>query len=136
MCCIVGERLRKYGSLVLLTLQNVSVVLASRYVRSRPGDLFITSSAVCMAEVVKLAVCLGLIWLVEERGSLRGFFANLRTNLGDWHDNLLIGVPGVIYAIQNNILYIAVSHLNPSVFQVCLGVHSKGGWLKLAARYI
>ncbi|VUZ42099.1 unnamed protein product [Hymenolepis diminuta] len=109
----------KCASLVFLTLQNVVVVLMSRYVRSRPGDMFIASTAVTMSEVVKFIVCVGLVWLVEEKGSIRGFFSNIHTNLlTDWRDNLLIGVPGVIYAVQNNLVYIAVSHLNPSVFQV------------------
>ncbi|VDL60640.1 unnamed protein product [Hymenolepis diminuta] len=112
----------KCASLVFLTLQNVVVVLMSRYVRSRPGDMFIASTAVTMSEVVKFIVCVGLVWLVEEKGSIRGFFSNIHTNLlTDWRDNLLIGVPGVIYAVQNNLVYIAVSHLNPSVFQCAFG---------------
>lgn len=111
----------KYISLVFLTVQNVCVVLVSRYVRSRPGDMFIASTAVTMSEVVKFIVCLCLVWFVEEKGSIRGFASNIRTNLlSDWKDNMLIGIPGVIYAIQNNLLYVAVSHLNPSIFQVSL----------------
>ncbi len=106
-------------ALLLLTLQNVSVVLLSRYVRSRPGDMFISSTAVLMSEAVKLAVCLALIFFTEEGAKVRGFLENLRANLfTDWRDNLLIGVPGIIYAVQNNLIYIAVSHLNASVFQV------------------
>ncbi len=106
-------------ALLLLTLQNVSVVLLSRYVRSRPGDMFISSTAVLMSEAVKLVVCLALIFFTEEGAKVRGFLENLRVNLfTDWRDNLLIGVPGIIYAVQNNLIYIAVSHLNASVFQV------------------
>uniref|UniRef100_A0A158QH25 UDP-galactose translocator n=1 Tax=Rodentolepis nana TaxID=102285 RepID=A0A158QH25_RODNA len=112
-------RFLRYASLVFLTLQNVVVVLMSRYVRSQPGDMFIASTAVAMSEIVKFVVCLGLVWFMEEKGSIRGFLSNIRRNLlSDWRDNLLIGVPGVIYAIQNNLIYVAVSHLNPSVFQV------------------
>ncbi|KAM7541311.1 hypothetical protein Aperf_G00000038833 [Anoplocephala perfoliata] len=116
---IKDEKFVKGASLVFLTLQNVVVVLMTRYVRSRPGDMFIASTAVTMSEVVKLIICVGLVLFAEEGGSIRGFFSNIRTNLlTDWKDNLLIGVPGVIYAIQNNLVYIAVSHLNPSIFQV------------------
>ncbi|KAH9287139.1 UDP-galactose translocator [Echinococcus granulosus] len=115
----LNGKLMKYGSLAFLTLQNVLLVLLSRYVRARPGDMFISSTAVTMSEAVKLVVCVGLVWLVEEGGSVRGFASNLHTNLFcDWRDNLLICVPGVMYAIQNNLIYLAVSHLNPSVFQV------------------
>uniref|UniRef100_A0A5K3FVS2 UDP-galactose translocator n=1 Tax=Mesocestoides corti TaxID=53468 RepID=A0A5K3FVS2_MESCO len=112
-------KLAKYSSLVFLTLQNVVLVLLSRYVRSRPGDMFISCTAVVMSEVVKFVVCLCLVLFVEEGGRLRGFLGSIRDNLlTDWRDNLLIGVPGIVYAIQNNLLYIGVSHLNPSVFQV------------------
>ncbi|VDM35028.1 unnamed protein product [Hydatigera taeniaeformis] len=109
----------KYGSLTFLTLQNVVLVLLSRFVRARPGDMFIPSTAVTMSEAVKLVVCMVLVWVIEEGGSARGFASNLHANLFvDWRDNLLICVPGVMYAIQNNLIYFGVSHLNPSVFQV------------------
>ncbi|KAL5111712.1 hypothetical protein TcWFU_003143 [Taenia crassiceps] len=115
----LNGNLMKYGSLAFLTLQNVVLVLLSRYVRARPGDMFISSTAVTMSEVVKLAVCVLLVWLVEEGGSVRGFASNLHANLLiDWRDNLLICVPGTMYAVQNNLIYLAVSHLNASVFQV------------------
>ncbi|VDN10350.1 unnamed protein product [Dibothriocephalus latus] len=108
----------KRAALVLLTLQNVSTVLLSRYIRSRPGDMFISSTAVAMSELVKLLVCL-IVILVQEGFSLRGFISNLRVNIfSDCRDNLLIGVPGILYAVQNNLLFLSVSHLNASVFQV------------------
>lgn len=115
----VDEKLMKRAALFLLTLQNVSVVLLSRYVRSRSGDMFISSTAVLMSEAVKLVTCVGLIFIMEERCNFRSFLENIRDNLcTDWRDNLLIGVPGVVYAVQNNLIFIAVSHLNASVFQV------------------
>ncbi|BHF58178.1 hypothetical protein SprV_0100112800 [Sparganum proliferum] len=115
---IGNETFMKRSALVLLTLQNVSTVLLSRYIRSRPGDMFISSTAVAMSEMVKLIVCL-IIILVQEGFSLRGFIQNLHSNIfSDCRDNLLIGVPGILYAVQNNLLFLSVSHLNASVFQV------------------
>ncbi|KAL7063692.1 hypothetical protein AAHC03_01686 [Spirometra sp. Aus1] len=115
---IENETFMKRAALVLLTLQNVSTVLLSRYIRSRPGDMFISSTAVAMSELVKLIVCL-IIILAQEGFSLRGFAQNLHSNIfSDCRDNLLIGVPGILYAVQNNLLFLSVSHLNASVFQV------------------
>nr|VZI30234.1 unnamed protein product [Spirometra erinaceieuropaei] len=117
---IENETFMKRAALVLLTLQNVSTVLLSRYIRSRPGDMFISSTAVAMSELVKLIVCL-IIILAQEGFSLRGFAQNLHSNIfSDCRDNLLIGVPGILYAVQNNLLFLSVSHLNASVFQVGL----------------
>lgn len=105
-------------ALVLLTIQNVATVIISRYVRSRPGDMFISSTAVTMSELVKLILCL-LLLFAEENWNPCGLMRNLRSNLlVDCRDNLLIGVPGVLYAVQNNLLLISVTHLNASLFQV------------------
>ena len=57
----------KYMSLVTLTGQNAMLGLSMRYARTRPGDMFISTTAVFMAELVKLVTCLGLVWNSEER---------------------------------------------------------------------
>ena len=41
----------KYWSLVILTIQNASLILMIRYSRILPGDRYITSTAVVLAEV-------------------------------------------------------------------------------------
>ena len=57
----------KYMSLVTLTVQNAMLGLSMRYARTRPGDMFISTTAVFMAELVKLVTCLGLVWNDEDR---------------------------------------------------------------------
>ena len=57
----------KYLSLVTLTGQNAVLGLSMRYARTRPGDMFISTTAVFFAELVKLLTCLGLVWNAEER---------------------------------------------------------------------
>ena len=57
----------KYVSLVTLTGQNAMLGLSMRYARTRPGDMFISTTAVFMAELVKLVTCLGLVWNDEDR---------------------------------------------------------------------
>ena len=44
----------KYWSLAILTIQNASLILMIRYSRILPGDRYITSTAVVLAEVAKL----------------------------------------------------------------------------------
>ena len=40
---------------------------SQKYLRIRPGDMFISTTAVFLAELVKLVTCLGLVWNSEER---------------------------------------------------------------------
>jgi len=51
----------KYFVLLLLVLQNTAYILLMRYSRTRPGTLYISSTAVCCDEGVKLVTCLGII---------------------------------------------------------------------------
>jgi len=62
---MINEKFRKhlrYVSLVVLTLQSVVLGLSMRYARVKPGDMFISSTAVIMSEAVKLVFCLGLVY--------------------------------------------------------------------------
>lgn len=61
-----ANRKLKYISLAVLVVQNASLILSIRYVRTLPGDRFFTTSAVVMAEVLKVATCL-LIVLLQKR---------------------------------------------------------------------
>ena len=59
------ERQLKYLGLITLTGQNAILGLSMRYSRTRPGDLFINTTAVAAAEVVKLVTCLFLVYKDE-----------------------------------------------------------------------
>ena len=56
-----------HPSLVTLTGQNAVLGLSMRYARTRPGDMFISTTAVFCAELLKLVTCLGLVWNAEDR---------------------------------------------------------------------
>ena len=44
----------KYISLILLVVQNASLALTMRAARTQTGDMFFSTSAVCMAELTKV----------------------------------------------------------------------------------
>ena len=46
----------KYISLVLLVVQNASLALTMRAARTQTGDMFFSTSAVCMAEITKVSI--------------------------------------------------------------------------------
>lgn len=107
----------KWMSLVTLTFQNAVLGLSMRYARTRPGDLFLSSTAVVMAEFVKLVSCLALT-LVQE-GSLVKCVHTLNTQIVKQPvDTLKVAVPALVYTLQNNLLYVAASNLDAATYQV------------------
>lgn len=71
-CCPAGHKKLKYVSLSVLVVQNASLILSIRYVRTLPGDRFFATSAVVMAEILKVLTCLVLI-LLQKRCKLPCF---------------------------------------------------------------
>jgi len=114
----VTPRHLKYVSLVILALQNAALIIVMRYVRTRPGDMFASTTAVVMTEVFKVVACLVIIWL-EEGMSVRGCCSHLNENIVQQPlDCVRVSVPAFIYMIQNNLIYVAASNLDVATFQV------------------
>lgn len=96
------------------------MVLFTRFSRSRDGDLYITSTAVVMSELIKLAVCFVIVF-IEEKCDFVLFKNSLKENIfNDLYDCFLVSIPGVLYTIQNNLLFIGYSNLDAVSFQVCI----------------
>uniref|UniRef100_A0A7S3JYV7 Nucleotide-sugar transporter n=1 Tax=Aureoumbra lagunensis TaxID=44058 RepID=A0A7S3JYV7_9STRA len=99
-----------YMALALLAVQNCSAVLIMRYTRSAPGESeYNTQTAVVMQELFKTIV--SIILVLKDRGGLRSTFSN-RTEL------FKTAVPALLYLLQNNLQYVAVSNLNAATYQV------------------
>ncbi|KAF7731725.1 hypothetical protein EC973_008897 [Apophysomyces ossiformis] len=107
-------------SLVVLVAQNSLLVLMMRY--SRIGTeleqaLYIASTAVFMAELLKIAACLAVLryqqrsWAICARLIHEEIF--MKSN-----ETLKMLIPSALYALQNNLLYIALSNLEAATFQV------------------
>ncbi|KAM9752548.1 UDP-galactose translocator isoform 1-T1 [Menidia menidia] len=113
-----ANRKLKYLSLAVLVVQNASLILSIRYVRTLPGDRFFATSAVVMAEILKVLTCL-LILLLQRRGSLLALLRLLLDSVVlQYRDTLKLAVPSLIYTLQNNLQYVAISNLPAATFQV------------------
>lgn len=135
-----NENTWRYVSLITLTLQNAILGLSMRYARTRPGDLFLSSTgkdfvlliksfafnrerphhitAVLMSEVVKLLTCLVLVFLEEGKNVLRWKSVLHSTIVKQPMDTLKVCVPSLVYIVQNNLLYVSASHLDAATYQV------------------
>ncbi|XP_037628643.1 UDP-galactose translocator isoform X1 [Sebastes umbrosus] len=112
------NRKLKYISLAVLVVQNASLILSIRYVRTLPGDRFFTTSAVVMAEILKVLTCL-LIILLQKRFNVKETALLLVDSIVfQYKDTLKLAVPSLIYTLQNNLQYVAISNLPAATFQV------------------
>lgn len=109
----------KHLSLLILLLQNSALVIMMRYSRVSvgPGPMYLASTAVFFAELIKFATCLGI--LTYKTQSVSRTMYVLRKEIWDKPQEILkMLVPSGLYALQNNLLYLALSNLEASTFQV------------------
>ncbi|XP_068104911.1 UDP-galactose translocator [Hyperolius riggenbachi] len=113
----VNRRL-KYLSLAVLVVQNASLILSIRYARTLPGERFFATTAVVMAEILKGITCL-LLMLVQKKGNVKELVVYLYDAIIiQYMDTLKLAVPSLIYTLQNNLQYVAISNLPAATFQV------------------
>ncbi|ENI06937.1 hypothetical protein COCC4DRAFT_191373 [Bipolaris maydis ATCC 48331] len=115
----------KHLSLVTLTVQNSALILIMHYSRIMPlagGQRYHTSTSVFLNEVIKLTISLTMA-MYEMSKSLPSntTIATLSRTLTTaifTNESWKLAVPAVIYTIQNNLQYLAVSNLDAATFQV------------------
>ncbi|KAF9581609.1 hypothetical protein BGW38_001315 [Lunasporangiospora selenospora] len=99
---------------------NSVLVLMMRYSRvsvDPDQPMYLASTAVFLAELMKISAC--FIILVYKTRSLRRACYILKKGIWDQPRELLkMLVPSGLYALQNNLLYVALSNLEAATFQV------------------
>ncbi|KAF9197259.1 hypothetical protein BGZ49_002392, partial [Haplosporangium sp. Z 27] len=110
----------KHLSLLVLLLQNSTLVLMMRYSRVNVDPdqpMYLASTAVFFAEIIKLLGC--LIVITYNQKSIIRTVQIVRKDIIDQPQEILkMLVPSGLYALQNNLLYIALSNLEAATFQV------------------
>ena len=101
--------------LCTLAVQNACQMLSMRYSRLPSQPAYLSSTAVVMSEFVKIVISIGVLFY--QVGSAAPNVIWEAVFLG-WRDTLQVGVPAVLYLIQNNLLYVATSHLDAATCQV------------------
>ena len=85
--------------------------------------MYVASTAVVMAELFKMVASLSII-LVEHKGNVVHWTSFLyQSIIGNRLDTLKLSVPALIYTVQNNLQYVAISNLDAATFQVKRKVH-------------
>jgi len=111
----------RYICLGVLVIQTSTNILTLRYSRTRrvPGQpVYIAATAVFCSEILKLF----LSYLVLLRNSQYKLFqVNSAIHLqirDNWRDGIKLGVPAVMYVVQNNLLFLALTKLDAATYQV------------------
>ena len=99
--------------LCTLAVQNAGQMLTMRYSRMPGQPRYLSSTAVALAELVKIAV--SILVLVHQQGAAGAAKIVWSSGL---RDTLVVGVPALLYLLQNNLLYVATSHLDAATCQV------------------
>ena len=108
----------KPTALTLMLIQNASFVLVMRFSRKQQAGAsaamtYSIGMVVTLQEAFKLLICM-LVLGWPPTGSMRAALAPLTRP----RDLLRIAVPAVCFTLQNNILYVALSNLDPLTFQI------------------
>jgi len=110
----------KWVSLLLLVAQTVSVVFAMRLSRTVQvdGKRYLNTTAVFFSEIFKL-ICSFLFLLHEKGGCISSSLNIVRQHFfRSPTEALKVAVPGLLYTVQNNLLFISLSNLSGAVYQV------------------
>ncbi|CAJ0589992.1 unnamed protein product [Cylicocyclus nassatus] len=108
----------KYAGLILLTLQQASMPLMARYTRYKhESEVFLTTVNVFMMEVIKLCTCTAVI-ICSSRSLVKSFAEVKEAIFSNPVETVKVCVPAVIYTLQNNLYYIALTHLEATTFCV------------------
>ena len=98
-------------------MQNAGAVLLMRYSKLLKAAPYNNLAAVMMQELVKL-VASTVLYAVECGGP--GFMVGrLQTDLKEnWNEWVQLGVPALLYTLQNVMLFVGAAHLEAAIQQV------------------
>jgi len=113
-----NSKFLKITSLVVLVVQNTLLVLLMRYSRTKDGPRYVTSTAVATMEIVKMFSALSGVLL--ENGNFQKFMFRLKVEVFQRPIEVVkLAIPSLLYCVQNNLLYFALSNLDAAPYQVC-----------------
>lgn len=139
--CGMNVELR-YISLLALSLQTTAAVIITRYSKSRGSSSaeYSNASVVVSQELVKMIASLVLMFICDTADTTDATESNINAasirrrlnqllgqlydqNIAVWSETLKLAIPALLYTTQNNLLYVALSNLEATTFQV--GYQSK-----------
>uniref|UniRef100_A0A8L7SUP7 Uncharacterized protein n=2 Tax=Brugia malayi TaxID=6279 RepID=A0A8L7SUP7_BRUMA len=108
--------LYKFLGIALLIIQQTCMPLLSYSTQYRITDeRFLTTVTVLIGEIVKFLIA-SVIIILNEKSFKKYLSSCYNIIIGNYSETLKICLIAVIYAIQNNLYYIAFTHLEPTTY--------------------
>jgi len=111
----------KYIALIALVVQNcgLAVLMRMTFLFTDKEGLYITSTAVVMAEILKLIISSFCCFHYDCEKSIRKFSKILYYEfIENSRDFMKLCIPSILYTLQNSLQYYSMSCLSAPVFQV------------------
>lgn len=101
----------KWFCFVTLIVQSSAHVLILRHSRTLPGPQYLPSTAILLAELLKLTLCTSMHYLTSNEPLLPLL-------LGQESDWLKMTVPSAVFHVQNYLSYMSLTFLDAGTFQI------------------
>ncbi|KAJ3228094.1 hypothetical protein HK099_006719 [Clydaea vesicula] len=111
--------LQKLSVLFFLVLQTSSVSLLLRYSFISTNIQYLKSTTIFFSEIIKFVIATTAVFL-KCKGKFKEFGKVFSDDVLDPKQYYVMIIPALIYALQNNLLFIAVSNLDPATFQIII----------------
>ena len=102
-----------------MLVQNAAFVLVMRYSRKQQGhsntEQYNPAIVVTLQEVFKVVICFAVLAMTGGPSGL--------AVLAQPEELRRIAIPAICFTLQNNILYVALSNLDPLLFQITYVAH-------------
>lgn len=99
-------------------LQNSSLFVVTRYSRlpdEEGGLIYISSAVVLVVEICKMVICLGVL---AAQGPQKMALALRHHIWVEREQTARLAIPAICYAVQNNLVFLAISNLSAAAAQV------------------
>jgi UDP-sugar transporter A1/2/3 len=108
----------KYVSLIILSLQNSILVLLMKQSKLRSEVPYLHSTTIMIGEWIKLCICCMAIFKEKKlkvKQTMNYMYQKIYLNR---KETFVMIIPAFLYSIQNNLIFISITHLDVVTFQV------------------
>lgn len=99
--------------LAMLTVQNASLTLLTKYSYRENAIAYTVSTVVASGELLKLLLSCILVYSFDGKGTTREAFHEVR------HNSLRLAIPSLLYVAQNNLNFLGMRYLSATAYIVC-----------------
>ncbi|XP_006821821.1 CMP-sialic acid transporter-like [Saccoglossus kowalevskii] len=112
----VSVRFKLYA-LTVMTINAAGYILLLRYTRTVDGPMYFSTTTVVMTEVFKLLSSICMLFSMHRSlsATVTDIYRNVFCNP---MDSFKMCIPSIIYMVQNNLAFVALSNLDAGTYQV------------------